>query len=262
MSGFPDTIWLTAQQRDDQDEAAFGELSFDITPHLTATAGARYFRTNNSLKGFFGFGAGFSGSTGEAVVFLPTTASMARPAPTWTSRPARVVRWARQPDLAHQRQQDDVRDLVGRFPPRRHQPRSTLPPYKSDFLTNYELGWKTTWGGNVLSWNGAVFQEDWKDFQFSYLGQNGLTEIHNAGQARIRGLETDLRWAATYNLAFTGGAAFYDAKLTENFCGWLARGRIRKPSARPGRDPRAPSTIPTATSRSTARKPLRARACR
>jgi outer membrane receptor protein involved in Fe transport len=99
--------------------------------------------------------------------------------------------------------------------------RGSLPPFKSDFLTNYELGWKTTWGGNVLSWNGAVFQEDWKDFQFSYLGANGLTEVRNAGQARIRGLETDLRWAATYNLAFTGGAAFYDSKLTENFCGWL-----------------------------------------
>jgi outer membrane receptor protein involved in Fe transport len=221
VSGFPDTIWLTAQQRDDHDEAAFGELSFDITPTLTATAGARYFRTNNSLKGFFGYGAGFSGSTGEAACFsdnpfhgAPCTnvdkstsesGSLGRFNLTWNVSDSKMVyaTWSEG------------------FRPGGINRRSTLPPYKSDLLTNYELGWKTTWGGNVLSWNGAVFQEDWKDFQFAYLGQNGLTEIRNAGQARIRGLETDLRWAATYNLAFTGGAAFYDAKLTENFCGWL-----------------------------------------
>jgi outer membrane receptor protein involved in Fe transport len=99
--------------------------------------------------------------------------------------------------------------------------RSTLPPYHSDFLTNYEFGWKTSWADHRLIWNGAVFQENWDNFQFSYLGQNGLTDIRNAAQARIRGLETDLRWAATYNLAFSAGAAFYDAKLTENYCGWL-----------------------------------------
>ena len=30
-----------------------------------------------------------------------------------------------------------------------------------------------------------------------------------------------MRWAATYNLALSAGAAFYDAKLTQNYCGWL-----------------------------------------
>jgi outer membrane receptor protein involved in Fe transport len=221
VPGFPDTIWLTAQQRSDHDEAVFGEVSFDIAPSLTATAGGRWFRTRNSLKGFFGYGAGFSGSTGEAACFsneqfrgapclnldksTSESGSLGRFNLTWNMSDSKMLyaTWSEG------------------FRPGGINRRGNLPPYKSDFLTNYELGWKTTWGGNVLSWNGAVFQEDWKDFQFAYLGQNGLTEIRNAGQARIRGLETDLRWAATYNLAFTGGAAFYDAKLTENFCGWL-----------------------------------------
>jgi iron complex outermembrane recepter protein len=221
VSGFPDTIWLTAQQRTDHDEAVFGEVSFDIAPSLTATAGGRWFRTRNSLKGFFGYGAGFSSGTGEAACFsdeqfhgapcvnldksTSESGSLGRFNLTWNMSDSKMLyaTWSEG------------------FRPGGINRRGNLPPYKSDFLTNYELGWKTTWGGNVLSWNGAVFQEDWKDFQFAYLGANGLTEIRNAGQARIRGLETDLRWAATYNLAFTGGAAFYDAKLTENFCGWL-----------------------------------------
>jgi outer membrane receptor protein involved in Fe transport len=98
--------------------------------------------------------------------------------------------------------------------------RGSLPPYVSDYLTNYELGWKTTWFDNSLSFNGSVFRQEWEDFQFSILGANGLTEIKNANQARINGAEMELNWAATYNLNISGGAAFYDAKLTENFCGF------------------------------------------
>jgi outer membrane receptor protein involved in Fe transport len=48
-----------------------------------------------------------------------------------------------------------------------------------------------------------------------------LTEIRNANAARIEGLEMDLSWAATYNLQISGGFAWYDAKLTANYCGVL-----------------------------------------
>ena len=219
VPGWPDTIWLTAQQREDQDEAIFGEISFDIAPGLTATAGGRWFRTNNSLFGFYGYGAGFSSGTGEAACFSdePFHGAPCVNLDKSTKESGSLGRF----NLSWQI--DDNKMIYATwsegFRPGGINRRGTLPPYKSDFLTNWEFGWKTTWADNALSWNGAVFQEDWKDFQFSYLGANGLTEIRNAGQARIRGLETDIRWAATYNLAFTGGLAFYDAKLTENYCG-------------------------------------------
>jgi len=39
--------------------------------------------------------------------------------------------------------------------------------YKADFnLQNYELGWKTSRLGTRSASNGAIFEEDWKDFQF------------------------------------------------------------------------------------------------
>ena len=47
-----------------------------------------------------------------------------------------------------------------------------------------------------------------------------MTEIKNANQARINGAEFSLAFAATYNLQLTAGAAFYDAELTENYCGF------------------------------------------
>ncbi len=219
VPGWPDTVWLTQQRRKDHDEAIFGELSFDIAPGLTATAGGRWFRTNNSLYGFFGYGDWGWSSKGVASCFsnVQFNGAPCVDLDKSTRESGSLGRF----NLSWQI--DDSKMIYATwsegFRPGGVNRDGTLPPYKSDFLTNYEFGWKTTWADNALSWNGAVFQENWKDFQFSYLGDNGLTDIRNAGEARIRGLETDIRWAATYNLAVTGGAAFYDAVLTSDFCG-------------------------------------------
>ena len=96
--------------------------------------------------------------------------------------------------------------------------RGTFPAYKADYLTNYEAGWKTTWADGAVRFNGAVFLEEWDKFQYSYLGENGLTNIRNAGQAQIIGIETYVDWAATDQWRFSAGATWLDPKLTENFC--------------------------------------------
>lgn len=71
-SAFPDTIWLTSQQRIDRDYAVFGEASYDLTDKLTVTGGIRFFKADNSLRGYYGFGTGYSGSQGVATCFGPT----------------------------------------------------------------------------------------------------------------------------------------------------------------------------------------------
>jgi outer membrane receptor protein involved in Fe transport len=95
--------------------------------------------------------------------------------------------------------------------------RGSLPPYKPDYLKNYEFGWKTMWLDNRLAWNGAVFRQDWDDFQFSYLGANGLTEIRNAGKAKMKGIETDFSWLPVEGLTLNGSASYIDAKLAEDY---------------------------------------------
>ena len=61
----------------------------------------------------------------------------------------------------------------------------TSAPTIPTILTNFELGWKTTFG--PLRWNGAIYHEVWKKFQFAFLGANSFTEIHNAqGRAHQR----------------------------------------------------------------------------
>ena len=71
MTGWDDTFWLTKQWRVDRDTAAYGEVTFNATENLSLTGGARYFRTENSLEGFFGFGATnpYGSSTGEGSCF-------------------------------------------------------------------------------------------------------------------------------------------------------------------------------------------------
>src|SRR5262249_49317556 len=56
VNGFPGTLWLTQQHRVDKDYAAFGEASFDVNKQITLTAGGRWYKFDNSLIGFFGFG--------------------------------------------------------------------------------------------------------------------------------------------------------------------------------------------------------------
>ncbi|MEY3069740.1 MAG: hypothetical protein RLZZ456_1439 [Pseudomonadota bacterium] len=226
VPGWEDTIWLTKQDRRDDEKAAFGEFSFDFTDKLTATAGIRYFEHDNGLKGFFGFSAGFfpSSSYGEASCIAAGNTDPYKTAPCKvfdkiTKESGTLGKF----NLTYKLDSDKL--IYGTwsegYRPGGVNRRGTLPPYLSDYLTNLEFGWKTSWMDNRLTFNGAVFRQKWKDFQFAILGANGLTEIKNANQAQIDGLEVDLNWAATYNLAISGGFSIYDAKLTANYCGFV-----------------------------------------
>ena len=219
VTGWPDTIWLTKQERDDDDKAFFADASFDFNEQWTLSAGIRFFEADNALKGFFGYSDGYSGSTGEAACIDETDFNGA-PCLSFDKETNADDHIGR---VNLQYRPSDTTMLYATwsegYRPGGINRRGTLPPYLPDFLTNYEAGWKTTFADNTVVFNGAVFQEDWEDFQFSILGPNGLTEIRNANQARIRGIEADLSWAVTYDFLISGAAAYYDTELTANYCG-------------------------------------------
>ena len=58
--------------------------------------------------------------------------------------------------------------------------------FTSDALTNNELGWKTQWFGHRLQWNGAIYQEDWKNVQVNLFDPGVL------GNVRLRHERADL----------------------------------------------------------------------
>jgi iron complex outermembrane recepter protein len=218
ISTKPDNIWLTKQFRVDRDYAAFGELSFDITEKLTVTGGGRLFKADNSLEGFFGFGTGYSSMTGEAACFGPATVK--------GSPCTNLDKRTKQTDFTHKLNLtykiDDDKLVYATwsrgFRPGGINRRGTLDPYDADFVTNYELGWKTTLADNRLRFNGAAYWLEWDDIQFSFLGANGLTEIRNAGKARVRGVETQITLAVTDEFSLSTAAAYNDAELRKDFC--------------------------------------------
>jgi outer membrane receptor protein involved in Fe transport len=219
VTGWKDTIWLTAQKRVDRDKAAFGELSYDVTDHLTVQGGIRFFKAHNTLVGFAGYAKGYASSQGEAKCFAPSTVSGA----PCTSVDKGVKESGNSPKVTATYKFDSSKLVYltysKGFRPGGVNRRSTLPPYGADYLKNYEFGWKTSWFDNRFRWNGAAFVEDWDNFQFAIVGAQGLTEIHNANSARIKGLESDLTFAVAHGFTLTASGAYTDAKLTANYCG-------------------------------------------
>jgi iron complex outermembrane recepter protein len=222
VPGWPGTIWLTDQERVDRDSAEFAELSYDLTSSLTATAGIRHYHYDNTLQGFYGFNSTFSSHTGVAICKTPFEPFHGAPCQdldqetTGTGNTPKV-------NLTYK---FDRNLMVYATFSKGFRPGGvnrngggTLPPYKADYLTNYEIGWKTTWLDNRLRFNGAAFWEEWKNFQFSYLGVNSLTIVNNAGNARIQGVETDVEFVPVDGLTLAGGLTALDARLTQEFCG-------------------------------------------
>lgn len=251
VNGLPGTLWLTKQKRVDRDYAAFGEASFDILPELTLTAGGRLFKYDNTLIGFFGFGrnaagppynAAGSSRTGVAGCFN-TDGTTVRDAGVKTLVPAAVSggpctnlgtfqngtvvpKSALGDGFTHRLNltwKPDSNVLVYATWSRGFRPgginrRGTVGPYDPDFLTNYEIGWKTTLAGGKLRFNGAIYQQEWTTFQFAFLGQNSFTQIQNGPDARIKGIEADINWVPMPGLTLTAAAAYTDAKTKQNLC--------------------------------------------
>lgn len=215
VPGTVDNIWLTKQLRVDRDYAAFGELSFDITEKLTLTGGGRLYKFDNSLVGFFGYNnPGYSGN--------PVYACQG-PAVVDGSPCTNLDKRTKKTDFIHKlnltyKFTDDVMMYATwsrGFRPGGINRRGSLPPYGSDTLDNYELGWKTSFG--PVRFNGAVYQQDWKNIQLSFLGANGLSEVRNAGIARIRGIEADVSYRSG-GFSLSAGGSYNDATIRRDFC--------------------------------------------
>lgn len=254
VNGWPGTVWLTLQERKDKDWAIFGEAEFDVTPQITLIAGGRLFKYKNSLFGFAGFGKNpffdedqedgpppnaVGGSSGVrrclTINGLPLRFDEDSPlapgglAGTPCTNVGDVVNGKAVPREA--KGDGFTHRLSGRWEPQENlmfyaawsrgfrpgginrQPNEG--PYDPDYLSNYELGWKTSFG--PLTWNGAIYHQVWKKFQFSFLGENSLTVIRNGRDAEITGIETDVSYVAG-GLTLNAAAAYTDAKTKGNIC--------------------------------------------
>jgi iron complex outermembrane receptor protein len=250
------TIWLTDQERVDRDKAAFGQLVWDITSQWSITGGIRFYHFDNSLQGFYGYSANYQAYTGFGGYSAgpPQTAEASG---QWACGPSGVggnpnyqpFHGAPCTDL-NQSVADSGRtyraNLTYKLDPDKllyftystgfrpggvnrvfDPPLGTVfPPYKTDTLINWELGWKTEWLDRRLRWNAAAFLENWDNFQFLFLGPNSVTVVQNAASAQIRGFESDLQWAPVNSLMLSSGLTYLHAVTTTNYCGPTGTGGV------------------------------------
>lgn len=220
VDGEPNIYFLNQQMRVDRDYAVFGEGTYDLTDRLKVTAGIRKFWVNNTLYGFFGFQPY---NSGEATCNPPVSPETIIPGLLpCINTDKKVVEngETHKVNLTYQVTPDHL--IYGTystgFRPGGNNRRVEIVPYGSDRLTNLEFGWKTSWFDRRVRFNGALFYEKWKGVQIGVQGANGITSIMNIGEAKSRGIESDLSWAITDALMFTASGTYVNAKTSSNFC--------------------------------------------
>jgi len=250
---FAGYVYLNSMDREDTDQAVFANVDFDLTDTLELSVGARYFEPEVTVRGFFGFGLGFNpgrapgtdasdvGEPGDPAnggsgAFEPTGQGWSRNG-EWRcpsqaddrggDAPCRNVdKGISESDQVYRVnlswQATDTALFYGTwsegYRPGGINRNPFAGDYVSDFLTNYELGWKTRLADDRLEINGAVFLQEWDDIQVSFQGANGITQVANGGEAEVAGIEATMDWLATDSLRINLGLAYYDSELKKDFC--------------------------------------------
>lgn len=227
-----DNIWT--------DYAIFGEGHYNITPTLKLTAGLRYFWTEFSTVGFSGVAA--SARNTVTSLYVPT-GTFGCPVPLPADRLAcRNTNLAAADQVGRYKEDGETHKIAlnWQFEPSKmlyanystgfrpggfNRPLrirgvgvATVPPFQSETLSNFELGFKSTWN-NIFRFNAAVYYEKWDNIQYSVViaGTQGAGMTGNAGKARVYGLEYDADLKLGKFTISTNGA-YNNAALSGDFC--------------------------------------------
>ena len=230
ITGQPGVLYENSQDRVDRDRAAFADLGYDLTPKLSLTGGLREYSFRNTVYGFFGYNGLPKGNgtgphaSGEVLCHSP-------PDPNNHFRPCINIdslathtgnTW--RTNLSYKPSDDQLYylQLSTGYRPGGVNRVASRPNYNADSLRNIEAGWKTTWHEGRVRFNGAFFHEKWHDAQFGITGENGITEIVNAGDSTIYGLESDLQWAASRQWLLSTSFTWLHSRLDQNACNYAS----------------------------------------
>ncbi|KEZ18261.1 TonB-dependent receptor [Sphingobium yanoikuyae] len=226
-----DAFYYVEQDQLYHDKAIFAEGHYNITPTLKLTGGIRYFWTDYKVRGF----AGVAGSAAGVGCTTPlpdderlTCVNTNPNAADGTGRYKEdgethkvALDWQFQPDkMVYFNYSTGFRPGGFNRPLRIRSLGKivNVAPFKSETLTNFEVGVKTTWN-NIFRFNAAVYYEKWNNIQYGVVvsGAQGAGMTGNAGKAGVKGIEydADLRLG---KVTISTSGAFNDAKLKGDFC--------------------------------------------
>jgi len=178
-----DVVSLSTDDDKVQEEALFGEVSYDILPQLTATVGLRVFKDDLSKNQTIG---GTLEAPSAAISHDNESSATPKFNLSYKLSPTSLI-YAQAAEGYRIGQSNPAA-----VDPISHQviPGSSRP----DSLWNYELGEKSTFLDGHLLVNADVYYIDWSNIQLNELTvPSGLNYIGNAGEAHIKGAELEVR---------------------------------------------------------------------
>jgi iron complex outermembrane receptor protein len=215
----PNDVFADFSHNPQENAAVFAEGQFDLLKNLTLIGGIRGFHASNSSVGFAGqagtITADCPGPNQTEQTCLNNITSYSQNGETHKAG----LSWKIDPQhLLYLTYSTGFRPGGGN--PGYEALGQTIPPtqYVADTLTNYELGWKTSWLDHRLIVNGDIFLEKWKNIQYALPGIYGLSATANVGDANSKGIEGNFNWRVANHWILSGAVTYLDAYLTTNFC--------------------------------------------
>jgi outer membrane receptor protein involved in Fe transport len=218
------TLYHEFVPQDFDQKSLFGEVSYQITPSLKATAGVRYFTFDNTFKtteyGFFGpYGdltPGSSQSRAWDSGFNPKFNLAYEPSKDLTlyatvSKGFRPGGGNQIVPTSGTEEGDACEANLQAFGKT-----SNPATYGPDSVWNYEIGEKLRLFDDRLSINGSAYYEHWENIQREVTLNCGYIYSDNAGEAAIYGSELEVSARLGYGLTLSVNAGYTDAQYTQN----------------------------------------------
>lgn len=189
--------------------AAFGQVVWNVTEEFSATLGLRYTYEKKEREG--------------TQVTTPTaffdTPPIAGPNIKYDNErsdsdlsPSINVRYFFNPDVMGYALVS--RGFKSGGYDQRRQALGNTGEFDEEISTNYELGWKTSWGNRRLQFNGSLFYVDYEDFQAQSF--DGATlRVVNAGDMESYGAELELVYIPVANMTLGSALGYNKAEYKE-----------------------------------------------
>nr|MEA2797877.1 iron complex outerrane recepter protein [Phenylobacterium sp.] len=209
-------------RRHDQlsEAAAYGEVAYDLTPRLTATAGARWFVTRVQTN------------AGAFDIALAPLAPVRGQLTDQGLAPKLRLSFAVTPDVVVYAQVAEGYRAGGFNIPARAGGGATEPlaaRFRPDHLWSYELGAALPLFDKSVILRAALFHADWRDLQTDQRLASGLPMTVNIGNGSNTGLEGEAVWRPNAKLQVRANVLLEDPQINRAFDVFPARRDIGLP---------------------------------
>jgi len=212
-------VWFSFRQRNgEQQQAVFGEATYEVTDRFRVTAGARWFEGEQNQHTLYQLwldqppGMPFvSNSQGKASASSLSPKVQA----SYTLADSKMVYVSAAKGFRPGGPTTSVPESADCLPLLAELGLSRSPTeFEPDTLWNYEVGTKASFANKRLTVNAAAYHIDWKKVQQTVTLDCGFTFVGNVGAAQSQGVELEVWAQPVSSMDLAGSFGYTDAKFT------------------------------------------------